>query len=475
MGLAKVQIQIVPLQQFPHHYDLVMSQALAKKLEIRTPLIWIAFGSSVAKGRVAFGQMNSKLIRISSHLAEQLKMNQQPLIRAHFDTHSLRLRFGPILGILINTHPQEQHAQPFGQMTRFLDECTAAGQSRGIRIAVFVPEHLDLNQNETTAWIKQKRKWCRFTYPLPDVIYNRITSRRVEQQETLQRKLSLIKNHFRIPLFNERFLDKYQVYQILATNERISHKLPETFLFRDKRSLSLFKRYPTVYLKPNNGSLGSGIIKMTRTREGWIYQASTSIGTIRRTLGSNYKMIQFLQQKIGKKPYIAQQGLKLMKFENRPVDFRILVQKRKEGVWKITSAVARIANSQHIVSNLARGGTVRKAGDVLRELPYPYKPSLAKLRMTALDIAKSFEQSADGHFAELGIDLAIDTSGKIWLIEINSKPSKTDDTVINPTSHFRPSVLHLIEYVLHLTNKGNSFPPPAPSTISWIKRRRIQR
>ncbi|MGA8944105.1 MAG: YheC/YheD family protein [Thermoactinomyces sp.] len=472
MGLAKVQIEIIPQQQFPHHIDLVMSQALAKKLEIRTPFIWIAFGSAVAKGRISLGQMNSKLIRISSDLAEQLKINHQSWIRAHFDTHSLRLRLGPIFGILINAHPQEHLAQPFGLMTRFLNECTAAGESKGIRIAVFTPEHLDLKRNETTVWIKQKKKWRSTKYPLPDVIYNRITSRRVEQQEALQRKLSLIKNLYNIPLFNERFLDKYQVYQILDKNEHIRNKLPKTCLFRDKNSISLFKQYPTVYLKPTNGSLGSGIIKMTRTREGWIYQASTPVGTIRRTLKSNYRMIQFLQQKIGKKPYIVQQGLNLMKFENRPVDFRILVQKRKEGIWKITSAVARIANSQHIVSNLARGGTIRKAGDVLKELPYAHKPSLAKMRMTALEIAKAFEQSAEGHFAELGIDLAIDTLGKIWLIEINSKPSKTDDTVVNPTSHFRPSVLYLIEYVLYLSSKGKNFPPPAPST-SWIKRRRL--
>ncbi len=472
MGLAKVQIQIMPQQQFPHHIDLVMSQALARKLEIRTPFIWLAFGSAVAKGRVAFGQMNKSLIRISSNLAEQLKINHQPWIRAHFDTHSLRLRFGPVFGILINAHPQEHHAQPFGLMTKFINECCAAGLSKGIRIAVFTPEHLDLKRNESTAWIKQKRHWRSTTYPLPDVIYNRITSRRIEQEEVLQKKLSLIRNHFRIPLFNERFLDKYQVYQILDKNERIRNQLPRTYLFRDKKSLTLFKQYPVVYLKPTNGSLGSGIIKITRTRDGWIYQASTSVGTVQRTLKSNFKMIQFLQQKIGKKPYIAQQGLRLMKFGNRPVDFRILVQKRREGIWKITSAVARIANSQHIVSNLARGGTIRKAGDVLRELPYPQKPTLAKMRVTALNIAKAFEQSAEGHFAELGIDLAIDTHGKIWLIEINSKPSKTDDTVVNPTSHFRPSVLHLIEYVLYLTNKGKYSLPPAPSSISCIKRRR---
>lgn len=471
MGLAQVQIQILSQHQLPHHIDLVMSQALAKKLEIKTPIFSIAFGSAIAKGRVAFSRMNNKLIRISSYLAEQLKMNPQPWIRAQFDAHSLRLRFGPVFGILINTHPQEKRAQPFGLMTKFLDECITAGQSRGIRVAVFTPEHIDLTQNETTVWIKLKNQWQCTKYPLPDVIYNRINSRRIEQQESLQKKLALLKSHFRIPVFNERFLDKLQVYQILVKDEEIRSRLPETYSFRDPRALSLFKRYPTVYLKPTNGSLGSGIIKITKFKSGWIYQLSTPGGTVCRTLKSHSRLLKLLKQKIRSQPYIAQQGLRLMKFDNRSVDFRILVQKRKEGVWKITSSVARIANIQHIVSNLARGGTIRKASDVLRELSYPRKPSISQLQTAALEIAKAFERLADGHFAELGIDLAIDVHGKIWLIEINSKPSKTDDTVINPNSHFRPSVLRLIDYVLYLTQQGKHPPHPSPSTISGIMRR----
>ncbi|MEK4799491.1 YheC/YheD family protein [Thermoactinomyces sp. FSL K6-2592] len=471
MGLAQVQIQILSQHQLPHHIDLVMSQALAKKLEIKTPVFSVAFGSAIAKGRVAFSRMNHKLICISSELAEQLKMNPQPWIRAHFDAHSLRLRFGPVFGILINAHPQEKRAQPFGLMTKFLDECITAGQMRGIRVAVITPEHIDLNRNETTVWIKQKNRWQCTKYPLPDVIYNRINSRRIEQQESLQKKMSLLKNLFRIPIFNERFLDKLQVYQILVQDEAIRSRLPETYSFRDPRALSLFKRYSTVYLKPTNGSLGSGIIKITHSKNRWIYQLSTPGGTVRRTLKNHSSLMKLLKQKIRSQPYIAQQGLRLMKFDYRPVDFRILAQKTKEGVWKITSSVARIANIQHIVSNLARGGTIRKASDVLKELSYPNKPSIHQLRAAALDIAKTFERLADGHFAELGIDLAIDVHGKIWLIEINSKPSKTDDTVINPNIHFRPSVLRLIDYVLYLSKQGKHPPAPSPSTTSGIMRR----
>jgi hypothetical protein len=124
---------------------------------------------------------------------------------------------------------------------------------------------------------------------------------------------------------------------------------------------------------------------------------------------------------------------------------------------------------------LARGGTIRKASDVLKELhQIPGKPTDADIKATALEVAKTFERHAEGHFAELGIDLAIDTLGKIWLIEINSKPSKTDDTVISPTETTRPSVLRLIEYVHFLTsaNQKNHSPPPSPQVSSIIRGRK---
>ncbi|MBA4495252.1 YheC/YheD family protein [Paenactinomyces guangxiensis] len=471
MGLSRVQIQILPERQFPRNVNMVMSRSLAQKLEIKTQPFWVTYGSAAESGMIALSPIHSNLIRMSSRLASQLRMTNQSLINAQFDPHYLRLRFGPLFGILINAHPQEKHEQAFGAISKFLDECAATGQTRGVRVAVFPPEHVRIESKSIQGWIREKGKWVRAPLPLPDVIYNRITSRKVEQQQSLQKKLEYLRTRYRIPIFNEKFLNKYQVHQILIKDDRIRSMLPETVPFHVNRLKEMFQRYPVLYLKPNNGSLGSGIIRVIKGAGNWVYQSATPNGTLTRSTKTLAEMAKLLSRRIGRQTYLIQQGLNLVTFENRQVDFRVLAQKNEQGKWQVTSSVGRIANDQHIVSNLARGGTIRKAADVLADLRHvANKPTITELRRIALEISNAFERLAEGHFAELGIDLALDKNGKVWLIEINSKPSKTDDTVTNPTLTTRPSVNRLIDYICFLA--GLNHKKSSPYSHSKKPRRR---
>ena len=69
----------------------------------------------------------------------------------------------------------------------------------------------------------------------------------------------------------------------------------------------------------------------------------------------------------------------------------------------------------------------------------------SRLQQAALLIAKGIETHIPAHFGELGIDLAIDASGRVWLLEVNSKPSKNDNTPLNDNK-IRPSVRMVIQY-----------------------------
>ncbi|KAF4325395.1 hypothetical protein G195_000922 [Phytophthora kernoviae 00238/432] len=136
----------------------------------------------------------------------------------------------------------------------------------------------------------------------------------------------------------------------------------------------------------------------------------------------------------------------------RPVDFRALVQKNRTGKWSVTSIVARIAGGSHYVSNLARGGSLSTVKEAVAktQLSGSAKASAyAGLHTAALDIAKGIEGAIPAHFGELGIDLALDTSGKVWLLEVNSKPSKNDNTPLSE-SKIRPSVKAMLEYSTYL-------------------------
>lgn len=475
MGQAKIQIQVLPDRHFPSNINMVIGQMLAEQLGIHGHPFRISFGSATETGYASISQSDQFMLRMSSRLANRLRISNEPNIIARFDTHTSRLKLGPLLGILINSHPKEHHEAPFGEMTRFLEECVQVGINQGIRIAVISPDLIHLESRTIHGYVKEQGKWKQVQLPLPDAIYNRITSRRIEQTASVQKKLDQLKNFYRVPIFNERFLNKHQVHQLLINDEYIRHLLPETHLYSQQTLKKMVQKHPILYLKPTNGSLGGGIIRLSNKDGNWVVQFATQMGTSTKYASSLTEVHRMLAPKLKKNVYIIQQGLSLAKYHGRQLDFRILVQKSRTGEWAVTSSIARIAGDQQIVSNVAKGGSLRRIKDILSELDnVPTKPSTSTIRNTALTVARSFEKQVEGHYAELGIDLALDEHGRIWLIEINSKPSKTDDSVANHSTNARPSVVRLIDYMIYLTTKHqrNIHSPPR---IRSVKRKTSRR
>jgi glutathione synthase/RimK-type ligase-like ATP-grasp enzyme len=216
---------------------------------------------------------------------------------------------------------------------------------------------------------------------------------------------------------------------------------------------AMCSKYESVFLKPVRGSLGKGIIKITRSDAGG-YQAmfTTTAGTRKQQFPSLVKLFSSINVKMKTVRYQVQQGLQLIDIARRPVDFRALVQKNVSGKWTITSIVARTAGSAHFVSNLARGGTLSTVKEAIGKsnLLIARQEAPERLQRAALEIAEGIDSHIPAHFGELGIDLAVDTSGRVWLLEVNSKPSKNDNTPLSEQK-IRPSVLRMIQYSRYLS------------------------
>lgn len=451
MGHARVMIQIASERSFPPRANMMMSYSLIKRLSLSRSPIWVTYGSAANPAFIVPLHNHTPIIRISIRLANQLKISSQRTVNVHFDPVTRCLRFGPILGILMNEDIEGREAQQFGTMTRFLEECAQRCNTLGVCMTVVAPDRINIHTKSLKGWILDNKQWVMNESPLPDVLYNRITSRKLEKKVELREKIATLQRSYGIPIFNETFLNKQEVHDMLYQDIAMRRILPETYLYQPSRLKSMLEKYRTVYLKPCNGSLGQGIIRITRHEKQFICQYSEVTGTVTRVCSGLKELARQLARKTINSQYIIQQGLYLVTWDSRPVDFRVLVQKDRRGKWSVTSSVARIANSQHIVSNLARGGTIRKASEVLAGIQINNKPTLSHIRDTALTIAHTFEQLVQGHFAELGIDLVLDRQGRLWLIELNSKPSKTDDTITTPSLTIRPSVNRLIDYTLFIT------------------------
>lgn len=395
----------------------------------------------------------SDSMRISHSLARKLGLVSGSSLRAAYKTGTLS--FGPLIGVLISRDDPSHPEKPFGSITMFCKELVDASRSQGALVCFFTPEHIHPTMTHLNAWVHSSIGWHQTTLPIPDVINNRLLSRKSENKDSMQAFMKEVKSRYNAHVFNEKFLDKPEVFDALANDTKLAHHLPESHLLRNYNTLKMMcSRYATVFLKPARGSLGKGIIRISRLPDN-TYQAmySTVNGSKRQSFSSLMRLYTSLASKMKSNRYQLQQGLTLMENGGRPVDFRALVQKNSSGKWTLTSIVARTASTQHFVSNLARGGTLSTVKEAIARsnLPLTARQDIfVRLQQVSLDIARGIETHIPSHFGELGVDLAVDHNGSVWLLEVNSKPSKNDNTPLKENK-IRPSVRRMVEYCRYLS------------------------
>ncbi|MFL6562392.1 MAG: YheC/YheD family protein, partial [Bacillus sp. (in: firmicutes)] len=205
-----------------------------------------------------------------------------------------------------------------------------------------------------------------------------------------------------------------------------------------------------------HGSQGRNIIKLNKEEDDQ-YSLQTSIAALNGSTGIKYcleEMYKQLKPVLSNRYYIIQQGIDLVTYQSCSMDFRVLCHKNLNNDWKVTSIVARVAAEAEFVSNIARGGRMLKPLNVLRTC-FGHKKSiqvLALMKELALETASTISDSSTGITGELGIDIGVDQDGKLWIIEVNSKPSKNFEDGLGK---IRPSAIALIEFCTILAFDSN--------------------
>ncbi|MFF2446279.1 YheC/YheD family protein [Neobacillus sp. NPDC058068] len=359
------------------------------------------------------------------------------------DSHTLKL--GPVVGLLTNFTSNRQEDLHFRSIHSFCEELHHGISEQGGFFYVFAYDQF-LNE----AYYLMDGKWHPFELPLPDVIYNRIHSRRLEQKESYKQFRKRLEQ-LTIPIFNDRFLSKWEVYEQLSNEKQLLAYIPETKLFSKEHLHDFIQKYETVFLKPIHGSQGRNIIKVKKERENY-YTFQSSITSQIDTVGEGVtldEIYQLVKPILHNQIYIIQQGLDLVTNQACAMDFRVLCHKSLTNHWKITSTVARIAANGEFVSNIARGGTITRPLTALGTC-LGGKKSLATLELMkelALETATVIGSNSAGITGELGIDIGVDLDGRIWIIEVNSKPSKNFE---DDVGKIRPSAKAIIQFCTQL-------------------------
>jgi glutathione synthase/RimK-type ligase-like ATP-grasp enzyme len=446
---SKVAVQVISTGMLPED-TLMLGDAYVKQWKIpQGQHILLRFGGFRQHVKV-IPVAKYDGMRMSQSLARKMGLISGTSIRLQYKESTAALVLGPLIGVLVSRDYPLQPDKPFGSITMFCRELVEACTAQGAYVYFFTPNQIGASLDYLDGWIYSEG-WHKVMLPVPDVINNRLTSRKLENKPSVQHFMKEVKLKHQTTVFNEKFLDKTEVFDALKKDESLVRYLPESHALRNYTTLkSMCTRYNSVFLKPVRGSLGKGIIRVTRL-DANNYQAmyATAAGSRKQQFSSLVKLFSTISAKMKTVRYQIQQGLTLIEIQKRPVDFRALVQKNASGKWTITSIVARTAGNHHFVSNLARGGTLSTVGEAVAKsnlnASVSRQDAAQRLQQAALNIARGVDAQIPAHFGELGIDLAMDTSGRVWLLEVNSKPSKNDNTALNDNK-IRPSVRMMIQY-----------------------------
>lgn len=298
--------------------------------------------------------------------------------------------------------------------------------------------------------------WKPIVVPYPDLIYNRIPSRFWEAQEQFVSTLNLLKIHKKIPLFNPGFLDKGQVHRKLSENPKVRHLLPDTAFYQNPEDIEKFTTiHKNIFLKPCSGSLGRRIVRVSRHPEGYSYKFRRSSGELAEgDCTTAEELIHGLRFLMGNRQFLIQQAIPLALYEGQEFDVRLLMQKDRFGQWRRTKTYVRIVQPGSLTANLSTGAMAKSIQEVLRDVfgeEYLATDGIGEnIRTSANRVVDAVETAFPGIWAELGIDFGLDLNGRVWLIEVNSKPFKALTSSTGTTQRIERSFMRPIEYAKFL-------------------------
>jgi hypothetical protein len=339
------------------------------------------------------------------------------------------IKLGPVLGIMVEVPPQVMYTRDLSFYQRLVNY----SNSRGLLTFIFTAADLNRKENTINGYTAiGNNTWRMGTFPLPDVVYNRVGFLTPHTREIFPDVYTFLNNHPGIKFYNPGGLDKWTVYSRLAGKGAAPY-LPLTISLQSYTQLiSFLARHGKVYLKPIGGSHGQGVILLTATGPDAYRWASFTSGKGNEeqvlTLGELEEMVLPLLREGN---YLLQEAIdKICCCGDHPVDFRAHLHKDGQGQWQVAVLAAKVGTRGAATTNLHTGGRHANAGEILEKLfPGRGETFLQGIRDLALTAARDLD-APQGYLAELGLDIGIDTRERLWLIEANDRPG-----------HFGPGIL----------------------------------
>lgn len=217
---------------------------------------------------------------------------------------------------------------------------------------------------------------------------------------------------------------KLTKHNLLRASSALGSALPRTARFSKQSLYAFLDQYKKVIVKPATGSGGAGVMLITRKAKG---RYRVQRGPAHHTLRGKLETYRYLRRKITTS-YLIQRGISLARVNGALFDVRVMVQKRSGSPWAVTGILAKVAGRGYIITNVKRSkGRVLPIRSAIQRSSIRGASTstiIARLRRIAILAAKRLARYYTSQKV-FGLDMGIDASGRVWIIEANLHPDIT--------------------------------------------------
>ncbi|MDP5274397.1 YheC/YheD family endospore coat-associated protein [Chengkuizengella axinellae] len=443
---------------FTDKKDTYISNSLMRELNIdETKPIKLKLGEKRIKTKIKRVRKKGKHLFIPKSIQQALKLPRkgQSYISLNQDDE---IELGPLIGILSLIHQRTLHL-PFGKRTYRIKEYLKGGSNKAFYFAFGLSDINWTDETVTAYFIDSRNQWKKKVVPLPDVIYNQLKSRSSHKTKSMQMLLDHFKKHNK-SIFNWGFFDKGEMYQLLDGTLEAQNHLPETHISTSSQEIKkMLEKHQFIYLKPTRGSFGRGISRITYHPKNGYFIRFRKINKNHLLRFTNFSsLMKFINQRKTHKNYVIQQGIRLIEIDKHPIDFRLHLNKNGQNEWVVAGDAAKKAGRGNVTTHVEMGGQVMNSLDTLEQVftSSQSQEIYENAKRTTIQLAEAIERKLPYLVGELGFDIGIDKQGKIWMIEVNSKPGRSIFKHPSLKTQSSDQLRYIFDYCFYLSNQRNT-------------------
>lgn len=320
----------------------------------------------------------------------------------------------------------------------------------GLKVVLFRPGSIDRRRRLVRGYGLDLRPRI---VPVPPVVHNRTL-----QYGSSNRDVRWLVRRG-VKLFNPLVpAGKYAKHLLLQRSPEVRPYLPAALPLSAgglARLEALTRRSGQCFVKPDTGSRGRGIIRVTGLAPGRYRVGGGGV------LG-RHALWRRLLRAVRRGPHIVQEGIALARYRGRVFDIRVYVQRGEGGQWTVPGMAARLAAPGQFVTNLTRRGSAHRVTEVFGDAFPHLHPREVRERVTACSLAVGRAMGQPyPTLADLGLDVGLDGDGHPWILEVNLRMLRLSLRDTGEIEAWAQAYRNPVAYAHHLLTASPDMDRPA--------------